>query len=208
MNRLLIIILSAVMLSHTGHAQMTIAIQHNNILYVGVANRLQLSVINTNMAEVKLVANWGTLTKSGNQYTWQTCDAHRGLVTFYCYRRNKAIDSISFRVKLVPEPQLMIASDLGEHFSIIDRHSGVIAVLPEAEFDIIFTVKEFNFVLIRNGAIVFEAKNYGPRFGNELMSQLSKLQPGDKYQLTNAVVATQCDNSDRRIKDSEIWTVK
>lgn len=208
MNRL-VVILSIILFGFRGQAQMTLAIQHNNILYVGIDNKLQFSVANIKMADVRLVASWGQLSRNGNEYSWKTCDTHRNLVTFFCYRKNKAIDSVTCRVKPVPEPMLMVATGRHQHRAgIIDSQAGVIALLPEADFDISFSIKQFTFRLIRNGTIVFEIRNDGARFESDLMSRLVNLEPGDQYQLINVVVSGPCNNADRRIRDSEIFTVK
>ncbi len=154
-----------------------------NLFYLGVDNPVDISVAGVAPDKVFASMTNGSISRRGD--SWVVRPKRPGnafvIVSAEIDKVKREVDRKEFRVKTVPTPVAMVNNQSGGAINknILLAQFGVIAVMESFEFDLTFTVTEFNVLTIVQG-FVKEAKSNSNRFTQkqkDIIRGLSKGSP-------------------------------
>lgn len=156
-----------------------------NVLYVGFDNPLHVVVSDVPDERLVLIPSAGTIRHdSAGAYTWRLCtfESAEARLVLADSGENQPIDTLSFRVKRLPEPDFFVRGrSIGWLFQ---EGEGLLNEFRLLSF-------EAEFILKGADAVVFT--NYGHRFNEDVVSYMYRLYPGCEFTLYNFRYSVGCD---------------
>jgi hypothetical protein len=162
-----------------------------NVFYVGVDNPVSVAVPGYTSDKVSAVLSKnGTLTllAPGKYIAHVSTLDLRGETAVQVYAEmpngvKKLMGEVNFRVKRVPDPVMMIGTFKGGPIKaeLFKVQKGVYATLENFEYDIRFSVIEFEMTYVSSKNTSNTLSAIGPLFTKEMLEILIQSKPGDKF---------------------------
>ena len=172
---------------------MTVSPTKMNVFYAGLANPVSISVPGISATNIKVSISNGTIEPGpdGNYLVRPDKVGIKSVITVKAQIDNalREIGSADFRVKKVPDP---VASVANKHDGVISRNEleaqlGVLAKIPEFDFEMNFTVTSFVVSTSKAGFIV-DKPTKGNRFSQEQRDLMKGLNSGSRLYIESIVV--------------------
>lgn len=171
---------------------MTVSPTKMNVFYMGLDNPVSISVpgISTNNLSVSITN--GSIQKGPNGYFVRPEKVGvNAVITVNAMidGQPRLIGSTAFRVKRVPDPLAYVAGKIEGTISRSEllAQQGVLAKIPDFDFDMRFTVQSFVVSTSRGGFVVDKSTN-GNRFTQEQTDLMRGLNPGNRLYIESIVV--------------------
>lgn len=166
-------------------------------LYIGAENPIRVHVPGYKSSQLNVSVSAGEITKkskSGN-YSWKICEPNNSLSAIIkIYNSNSLIDSIVFRLKYLPDPNILIPDD-GIH-----SHAGLIFFRGvRADIEDFFIegvpckVLEYDLtVFTKKDSMTRKVVNSGAYLSDDSKKLLNICSSGDIYIISNILVKVGC----------------
>jgi gliding motility-associated protein GldM len=182
----------------------TISPTKMNVFYRGIANPIDVSVPGIAKENLDVRISNGRITKQGNELMVFPNEldeqGRRTTVSVYAVvgGTERLMGNMNFRVKRVPDPIAQIGNQSGGNIrrEDLEIEDGVLAVLPDFDFNLRFTVTQFDINLTAAGGYVNTFKSPNNRFTPEQKAQFRNLAPGSIIYIDN-IKAKGDDGTDR-----------
>ncbi len=164
-----------------------------NVFYAGLANPVSISVPGISATNIKVSITNGSIEPGpeGNYLVRPEKVGVNSVITVQAIIDGnlKVIGSTPFRVKKVPDP---VASVANKYDGVISRNEleaqqGVLARIPEFDFEMNFTVTSFVVSTSKAGFIV-DKPTKGNRFSQDQRDLMKGLSPGSRMYIESIVV--------------------
>ena len=172
---------------------MSVSATKMNVFYSGLDNPVSISVPGISANNIKVSITNGSIQPGpdGNYIVRPEKIGEKAIITVKAEIDGslKEIGSMPFRVKKVPDP---IASVANKTDGVISRNEleaqqGVLAKIPEFDFEMNFTVTSFVVSTSRAGFIV-DKPTKGNRFSPEQRDLMKGLSPGSRLYIESIIV--------------------
>jgi len=171
----------------------TISPTKMNVFYRNIANPIDVSVPGVAKENLRVEMTNGRIALQGNQTMVYPADldesGRRTTVTVYARvgGGERLMGTMNFRVKRVPDPVAQVANQSGGNIRKEDLlvEDGVMAVLQDFDFELRFTVTQFDVSLTGAGGYVNTWKSSGNRFTADQKSQFRNLSAGSIVYIDN-----------------------
>lgn len=171
----------------------TISATKMNVFYRGLANDLEFSVPGVPRENVRVSMTNGRIDERGGKYYAYPAEVdeqgRRTKVSVYAKLGDseRLMGSMDFRVKNVPTPIAQVAGMSG---GIITKErllveDGVLAVLPEFDFDMKFTITQFEISITGAGGYTNSWPAGNNRFTADQKAQLRNIASGTRFFIEN-----------------------
>jgi gliding motility-associated protein GldM len=182
----------------------TISPTKMNVFYRGIANPVDVSVPGVTKENLRIDITNGRIVQQGNEFMVypNELDEQGRRTTVSVYARvggtERMMGSMNFRVKRVPDPVAQVANLSGGNIRKEDLQveDGVMAVLPDFDFNLRFTVTQFDVSLTGAGGYVNTWKSVNNRFTADQKAQFRNLTTGSIIYIDN-IRAKGDDGTDR-----------
>ena len=190
-----------------GKPSVTISPTKMNVMYMGVANPIRVSVPGVASQNLEVsVSNGGRMEKNGDDYFCYPSKLDAlGKNTAISVTANlngvkRPMGSMAFRVKEVPPPLATIAGLSGGTLRKEDllAEGGVFAELKDFDFDLKFKVTQFDITI--SGTYAKTSSSKSNKFTDEQKGMFSKLATGSMIYIDN-IMAKGDDGSNRPLAD-------
>ena len=164
-----------------------------NVFYAGLANPVSISVPGISATNIKVSISNGTIEPGpdGNYLVKPEKVGVKSVITISAMIDGtlKEIGSTPFRVKKVPDPVAFVANKTEGTISRneLEAQQGVLAKIPDFDFEMNFTVTSFVVSTSRAGFIVDKATK-GNHFSPEQRDLMKGLNPGNRLYIESIVV--------------------
>lgn len=187
-----------------GKPKATISPTKMNVLYMGIANPINVSVDGVASQNLEVTFSNGRIEKSGDDYLVypKNLDALAKNTTINVVANmngvKRPMGSMPFRVKEVPPPVATIGGFNGGTIKKEDllAENGIFAELKDFDFDLKFKVTQFDITLSGAGGYVKTYSSKSNKFTQEQKDQFSKLSQGSLIYVEN-IMAYGDDGSTR-----------
>jgi len=172
---------------------MTVSPTKMNVFYAGLANPVSISVPGISATNTKVSITNATIEPGpdGNYLVRPDKVGVKSIITVKAQIDNtlREIGTAEFRVKKVPDP---VASVANKNDGVISRNeleaqSGVLAKIPEFDFEMNFTVTSF-VVSTQKAGFIVDKQTKGNRFSQEQRDLMKGLSPGSRLYIESIVV--------------------
>jgi gliding motility-associated protein GldM len=171
---------------------MTVSPTKMNVFYAGLDNPVSVSVPGISPSNVKVSITNGSIQPGQGGYIVRPGKIGVNSVISVSAQidgSTKEIGSMEFRVKRVPDP---VASVAGKTDGIISKNEllaqqGVLAKIPDFDFQMNFTVTSFVVSTSKQGYII-DKPTKGNRFSPDQMELMKGLNPGGRLYIESIVV--------------------
>ncbi len=172
---------------------MTVSPTKMNVFYAGLANPVSISVPGISATNTKVTITNGTIEPgtAGNYLVRPEKVGVNAVITVSAMidGKSKEIGTTSFRVKKVPDP---VASVANKNDGVISKKEleaqlGVLAKIPDFDFEMNFTVTSFVISTSKAGFIV-DKQTKGNRFSQEQRDLMKGLNTGSRLYIESIVV--------------------
>ena len=165
-----------------------------NVFYAGLANPVSISVPGISATNIKVAITNGIIEPGGSEGNYMVKPEKVGVnavvtISAMIDGTLKQIGSTPFRVKKVPDPIALVANKNEGMISRseLEAQQGVLAKIPEFDFEMNFTVTSFVVSTTRAGFIVDKATR-GNRFSQEQRDLMKGLNTGNRLYIESIVV--------------------
>ena len=187
-----------------GKPKATISPTKMNVLYMGIANPIKVSVDGVASQNLEVSFSNGRIEKSGDDFLVypKNLDALAKNTTISVVANmngeKRPMGSMPFRVKEVPPPVATIGGFNGGTIKKEDllAENGIFAELKDFDFDLKFKVTQFDITLSGAGGYVKTYSSKSNKFTQEQKDQFSKLSQGSLIYIEN-IMAYGDDGSTR-----------
>ncbi len=172
---------------------MTVSPTKMNVFYVGLANPVSVSAPGISAKDIKVSITNGTIEPAtpGNYIVHPQKAGTKSVVSVKATidGKLKDIGSMEFRVKRVPDPIASVANKIDGAISKreLEAQQGVLAAIPDFDFDMKFTVLSF-VVSTSKGGFVVDKPTKGNRFSQEQRDLIKGLNQGSRLYIESIVV--------------------
>jgi len=171
---------------------MTVSPTKMNVFYAGLDNPVSVSVPGISASNVKVSITNGAIRPDKDGYIVNPGKVGTNSVISVSANidgTTKPIGSMEFRVKRVPDP---VASVAGKTGGVVSKNEllaqqGVLAKIPDFDFQMNFTVTSFVVSTSKSGFVV-DKPTKGNRFSQEQMDLMKGLSPGSRLYIESIVV--------------------
>lgn len=171
----------------------TISPTKMNVFYRGIANPVDVSVPGIAKENLRIEMSNGRITPQGGQIMVYPTDldenGRKTTVTVYARVEGseRLMGTMNFRVKRVPDPVAKVANLSGGNIRKEDLlvEDGVMAVLQDFDFELRFTVYQFDVSLTGAGGYVNTWKSGSNRFTADQKNQFRNLAAGSIVYIDN-----------------------
>lgn len=171
----------------------TISPTKMNVFYQGIDNPVDVSVPGIAKENLRVTLTNGTLVPAGGQYTVRPAEldeqGRRTTITVYARVNGteRLMGSTNFRVKRVPDPVAQVGNSTGGNIRREELivQDGIMAVLPDFDFDLRFTITQFSVSLSGAGGFTNIWASQSNRFTEEQKAQFRNLSPGSVIYIDN-----------------------
>lgn len=187
-----------------GNPNVTISPTKMNVLYLGVANPVKISVPGIASEDLSPSMSNGRMEKKGDTYMVYPSKLDitgKNTAISVMIAKNgekRSMGSMAFRVKEVPPPLATISGKNGGVLRKEDLQAeqGIIAELKDFDFDLKFKVTQFDITFSSSGGFSKSLKGSGNKFTQEQKDQFAKLSQGSVIIVDN-ITAKGDDGSNR-----------
>jgi len=164
-----------------------------NVLYAGLANPVSISVPGISGTNFKVSISNGTIEpgQEGNYLVKPEKVGVKSVITISAMIGGtlKEIGSTLFRVKKVPDPVAFVANKTEGVISRneLEAQQGVLAKIPDFDFEMNFTVTSFVVSTSKAGFII-DKPTKGNRFSQEQRDLMKGLNPGSRLYIESIIV--------------------
>jgi len=164
-----------------------------NVLYAGLANPVSISVPGISGTNIKVSISNGTIEpgQEGNYLVKPEKVGVKSVITISAMIGGtlKEIGSTLFRVKKVPDPVAFVANKTEGVISRneLEAQQGVLAKIPDFDFEMNFTVTSFVVSTSKAGFII-DKPTKGNRFSQEQRDLMKGLNPGSRLYIESIIV--------------------
>ncbi len=165
-----------------------------NVFYIGVDNPVDISVPGVPKEFIVASMTNGTIKEDKSNGGWIVRPAKGDIsgkktkvtVTAEIDSKKREMGSVSFRVKMVPDPVAKVAMSKGGRIqrAILLAQTGVFAEIENFDFEMPFRVTSFDVTAIQKGFEVVESSNNN-RFTEDQRKLIERLRRGDKVNFEN-----------------------
>jgi gliding motility-associated protein GldM len=176
---------------------MTVSPTKMNVFYAGLANPVSVSVPGISTSNVKVSVTNGSVSPSpegnGNYIVKPDFDkvGEKSVITVKAEIDGilKDIGSTPFRIKKVPDPVASVANKYEGNISKkeLEAQQGVLAKIPEFDFEMNFTVISF-VVSTSKGGFINDKPTKGNKFSADQRERMKGLNPGNRLWIESIVV--------------------
>ncbi|MBN2520796.1 MAG: gliding motility protein GldM [Bacteroidales bacterium] len=157
-----------------------------NLFYVAVDNPVRISVPSVKTEQLRATINNGKITRQGNEFNVVPTKPGKAIVNVSAEIDGKlrSMGSMEFRVKTVPDPNVMIGGLTGGNIekSLLTVLDGAYAVMPEwFEFELKFKIISFTISTTDKGGFVIDEATNSSKFTERQMSLFKNLSRGQKF---------------------------
>ncbi len=171
---------------------MTVSPTKMNVFYAGLDNPVSISVPGISPSNVKVSITNGSIQEGPEGYIVRPDKIGVNSVisvSALIDGTSKEMGSVPFRVKRVPDP---VASVAGKNEGVITKNEllaqqGVLAKIPDFDFQMNFTVTSFVVSTSKAGFVV-DKPTKGNRFSQEQTDLMKGLNPGSRLYIESIVV--------------------
>ena len=189
-----------------GAPSVTISPTKMNVLYLGIANPVKVSVPGIASENLSINVSNGRFEKSGDGYLVYPAKLDiTGKSTSISVKatmggETRSMGSMDFRVKEVPPPIATVGGKNGGNIRKEDLQAeeGIFAELKDFDFDLKFKVTQFDITIGGVSGFVNVFKGTGNRFTKEQKNQFAKLTQGSAIIIDN-ISAKGDDGSNRTL---------
>lgn len=175
-----------------------------NVFYLGVPNPVSISVPGVPSEQLQVTMSNGQISKNGKDYVvYPKAEDLTGKQTKVSVSadldgKTRFMGDMVFRVKEVPDPVATIAGKAGGVIRKEDllAEDGIFAALVDFDFDLKFTVTQFDITFTGAGGYNRTWSSQSNRFTDEQREQLNNLNTGSIIYIDN-IVAHGDDGTDR-----------
>ncbi len=184
----------------------TISPTKMNVFYRGIPNPVDVSVPAVAKENIRAEMTNGRITPVGNVLMVYPAEldemGRKTTVSVYATiaGSERLMGTMNFRVKKVPDPLAQISNKSGGNIKKEDLivEDGMMAVLKDFDFELRFTVTQFDVSLTGSGGYVNTWKSTGNRFTSDQKSQFKNLSTGSIVYFDN-IKAHGDDGTDRTL---------
>ena len=165
-----------------GESNTVISPTKMNVLYIGVENPISISMSGVPSEKMSVNISQGSISKSGSEWIAKVTSPGTAKITASATIEGRTISgSMDFRVKTVPDPVAKVAGKTGGKIDkgTLTAQMAVLAILDNFEFDMKFSVTEFN-VSAQIGQFTQNKPTKGARITDEQKAILNRLTKGQK----------------------------
>ncbi len=177
-----------------------------NLFYLKIANPVSVSVPGVPSENLTVRMTNGTIEKVGNTYNVypeeEDINGNNTSITVYALinGENRNMGTLPFRVKRVPDPIATIAEENGgdirkERLLVED---GIFAELVDFDFDLKFTVTQFDLTITGSTGYTNTWSSNSNRFTDEQKQQFQNISTGNIIYFDN-IIAHGDDGTDREL---------
>jgi gliding motility-associated protein GldM len=171
---------------------MTVSPTKMNVFYMGLDNPVSISVPGISANNLIPTITNGTIQKGPDGYLVRPDKVgveSKITVSAMIDGQSKVIGSTPFRVKKVPDPLAYVAGKIEGTISKTEllAQQGVLAKIPDFDFEMKFTVQSF-VVSSTKGGFIVEKPTKGNRFNQEQIDLMKGLNPGNRLYIESIVV--------------------
>jgi gliding motility-associated protein GldM len=171
---------------------MTVSPTKMNVFYAGLDNPVSISVPGISASNLKVDISIGSITPTKDGYIVKIDKVGaKPVITVSAMidKTLKVIGTSPFRVKRVPDP---VASVAGKIDGVITKNEllaqqGVLAKIPDFDFEMNFTVTSFVVSTIK-ASFVMDEPTKGNRFSQKQIDLMKGLTPGSRLYIESIVV--------------------
>ncbi len=183
-----------------------------NILYIGIANPIDIGTSKYSCKEISLATNNGIVETTDDPCSYLISPDKIGKAEISVVEKKgnrKVIGRAIFRVKAIPGPDVMLAGrtsggEIGK--SELKVQIALAAVLNGFDFDARFRIDSYTVIILRNEKVLFVRRCETPRFPSEVTQAFQTVQKNDKVVFA-AVCCTAPDNKMRKLQPAEFTVV-
>lgn len=186
MRALLLFLISIFYLQQCEAQKVVVANLKENIAYIGIPNPLGILAEGYKWDQIEVSTDNGMIERQddGRIYVFQPDKAGKALITLKAKTgKKKAIGTMEFRVKFLPNPVPDIG---GQNGGMLAKNRlvvwpGLIARLKGFDLEVKFNIQAFSFAVFRQDSSLFNKSNIeGPLFSEELKQHFRQTKEGDK----------------------------
>lgn len=171
---------------------MTVSPTKMNVFYAGLNNPVSISVPGISTKDLKVSITNGTLQQTVDGYTVRPDRVgEKSVITVSAMIDGslKQIGSTEFRVKKVPDPVAFVAgkSEGGMLKNELLGQQGIVARIPDFDFEMNFTITSF-VVSTSKGGFVVDKQTSGNRFSADQIALMKGLNTGSRVYFESIVV--------------------
>jgi len=171
---------------------MTVSPTKMNVFYAGLANPVSISVPGISATNVKVAITNGSIQQSPEGYIVKPDKVGvKSVISVSAMIDGtvKPIGAMEFRVKRVPDPVASVAGKIDGAITKneLEAQQGVLAKIPDFDFEMNFTVTSFVVSTSKQGYII-DKPTKGNRFSQEQRDLMKGLNPGSRLYIESIVV--------------------
>lgn len=177
--------------------QIMIENSQSRILYAGVENPLQIHIHGYKSSELTIKVSHGEIIQKDKKgaYIWKICEPNiqfRSIMKIY--KEAKLIDSVVFRLKHLPEPNILIPNSGHRPHGGPVLFRGIRAEIENFTFEgIPCEIISYDFgVLKKTDSICRIINNKGAYLNKDSRDLMGNASSGDRYLIKNIVVRVGC----------------
>lgn len=188
-----------VVITGFAEAQIVIANDYFNYLYVGVENPISISANSIADHNMTVAVSNGFLKKTGaGKFRWTVCEKLVNYAVIKIYNKQTLVDSFSFKLKPLPDPVVFIRSQDGEFI-----FKGTMGVRAEMEnvpaVGISLSISKFLITIIKKNGQTIKIENIGGAYTNTAREAFNSLIAGDRVILSDFNVMVGCESKPRTL---------
>jgi len=209
--RITVILLVGLAPLYTFSQTVALELRKMNVVYVGVDNPIKIAVENYPCEKIVINPTYGTikLTSDSCHYSYKidSCQPHTSKEIIYVGVKEgktiKWLDTLEYRIKKIPVPQLCIGSYFGGLIkkNIWYNSNYVLAVLKDIDLEDYATITNYSYEIWRKDSLIYkEIEVKGNSITKNLRNEIYKSQKGDIYFFFDIFAETSYDKCLRKLQ--------
>jgi hypothetical protein len=162
----------------------SIANEKMNIFYKGIANPISFAANGVSKKSLIIKANNGTISKDYGYYTFRPDSIGKAEIIVYkkVQGKLKEVGRKAFRVKAIPDPITKVGPSAGGRIvtAVLKAQQYIRADIENFDIHVRIPIDSFTICITRGDSCYYkELQNFGNKFNDEIVNELSKIQKGD-----------------------------
>jgi hypothetical protein len=184
-----------------------------NVLYIGVENPIKIAIANYPCNKIIVKPTYGYIIPTAKNchfiYKIDSCNINKERIFFGIINNGtiKWLDSVEYRVKKTPDPEIIIDNNLNWIGPVTKNNlinSKIIAKIFDFDFECYSEVVNYSIEIRRNDTLLFRETNInGNKFTEKLNSEILKSQKGDHFIFFDILIKSSQDKCIRELKSKE-----
>lgn len=178
-------------------AQNTVSIanQKMNIVYTGINNSLSVAAAGVKDKHLRIECKSLKIEKRrAGEYMVKA--SQPGMAEIVVFKKNKALDTILYRIKKIPTPKALVGTREKGIISpkMFKTQLGLSSYLPNFDIDIKCAIISFDLIYVPKGKDPIEISNSGAQYKADALNLVKQAAIGDYYYFENIMVRCPGDN--------------